>query len=67
MYRWNEALEDATEWLLLIKATADGFDALRERIVEMHPYEEPEIVAVPIVDGLPSYVEWIASSTRPAS
>lgn len=64
VYRWGDAVETTTEWLLLIKATEDGLDALRDRISAAHPYEVPEIVAVPIVAGLPAYLEWIESSTR---
>jgi periplasmic divalent cation tolerance protein len=62
-YRWKGSVEAATEWLLLIKATEEAFDAVRTRLVEMHPYDMPEIIAVPIVGGLEPYMDWIASST----
>lgn len=62
-YRWNGAVETATEWLLLIKTTAERFPALRDAIRARHPYEVPEIVAVPIADGLPEYLTWIGAST----
>jgi periplasmic divalent cation tolerance protein len=59
VYRWKGEIEYSDEVLLLIKTTQQGFPALCERIKEMHPYETPEIVAVPIVDGLADYLAWI--------
>ncbi len=59
IYRWKGEIEQADEVLMLIKTTQDGFRALRDRIKELHPYETPEIVAVPIVDGLADYLGWI--------
>jgi periplasmic divalent cation tolerance protein len=62
-YRWQEAVEEAAEWLLLMKTTRERFPALREAIVAVHPYEVPEVVAVPVEDGWPEYLGWIAEST----
>jgi len=62
-YRWKGEVETATEWLLLIKTTEAGFPALRDAILKRHPYEVPEIVAVPISAGLSPYLDWIARST----
>lgn len=59
IYRWKGEIEEADEILLLIKTTQHIFPALRDRIKELHPYETPEIVAVPIVDGLADYLGWI--------
>ena len=59
IYRWKGEIEHADEALLLVKTTQQGFPALRERIKELHPYETPEIVAVPIVGGLAAYLGWI--------
>ena len=64
-YRWRGAVEQASECLLLIKTTSERFDALREHIVALHPYELPEIVAVDVAQGLPAYLEWIARETLP--
>lgn len=61
-FRWQGSVETATEWLLLMKTTQTMFPVLREAIVERHPYEVPEIVAVPIVEGLPAYLDWIERS-----
>jgi len=62
-YRWDGAVETATEWLLLVKTTADRFPGLRAAVVARHPYDVPELVAVPITDGLPAYLEWIVAAT----
>jgi periplasmic divalent cation tolerance protein len=64
-YRWRGATERQSEWLLLAKTTTEAFPALRDAIEERHPYEVPEIVAVPIVDGLPGYLAWIGESVAP--
>lgn len=63
VYRWQGAVEEASEWLLLMKTTRSTFPALRDAIAAVHPYEVPEIVAVPIADGLPEYLSWIVDST----
>lgn len=59
VYRWQGKTEKESELLLLIKARADALDKIKTRIVELHPYELPEIIAVPIGDGLKQYLEWI--------
>jgi periplasmic divalent cation tolerance protein len=63
VYRWNDAVERADEWLLLMKTTRERFEALRDAIVAQHPYEVPEIVAVPIETALQPYLDWIGTST----
>lgn len=63
IYRWQGEIETASEVLLLLKTTAARIDALRERIVELHPYEVPEFLAVDVADGLPSYLEWVRGNT----
>ncbi len=62
IYRWRDAVERATEWYCHLKTTLDRAPGARRRIRELHPYEIPEIIAVPIVDGDPDYLAWIASS-----
>jgi periplasmic divalent cation tolerance protein len=64
-YRWKGAVEDAAEWLLLIKTTRSLFVPLQESIRALHSYEVPEIVALPVVDGLEAYLSWIADSVGP--
>lgn len=63
VYRWEGKLEDATEVPLLIKTTAERYPALEAAIRRHHPYELPEIIAVPIERGLPEYLGWVASET----
>ena len=60
IYRWKGKIEQATEQLLVIKSTVARFPAIRERIQALHPYELPEIIAVPIADGLPGYLAWLS-------
>jgi periplasmic divalent cation tolerance protein len=62
-YRWRDAVESSTEWLLLIKTTRGRFADLREAIVAAHPYEVPEIVALPIETALAEYLSWVEAST----
>ena len=62
VYRWKGAIENATELLLIIKTGGAVFAALQNRITALHPYELPEVIAVPIRDGLPAYLDWIATS-----
>ena len=65
VYRWQGCIERASEIPLLIKTTAERYPALETAILDNHPYELPEIVAVPIGHGLPAYLGWIATETTP--
>ena len=64
VYRWQGAIENATEIPLLIKTTAVRYAALEAAIRARHPYELPEIIAVPIEHGLPEYLDWGVAETR---
>lgn len=59
IYRWKGKLEKEEERLLVIKTRADRFDALREALVALHPYEVPEVLALPVVDGHQPYLDWL--------
>lgn len=63
VYRWQGALETATEQPLLIKTTRAAYPALQAALREAHPYELPEIVAIPVQEGLPDYLAWVAAET----
>lgn len=63
VYRWQGAVEQAGEVPLLIKSTAAGYAALETAIRARHPYELPEIIAVPVTHGLPAYLDWVGSET----
>ena len=58
-YCWKGEVERAQEWYCQFKTTSARLIALQRRIRELHPYETPEIIAVPIVDGDASYLKWI--------
>lgn len=67
IYRWKENIEDAAEWILLIKSRRDLFAALRAEIQKIHTYEVPEVIAIPIVDGCDAYLGWLDGQlTTPA-
>jgi periplasmic divalent cation tolerance protein len=69
-YHWNNAIENAEEWLILIKSRSDLFAELSALIQQIHPYDVPEIVAVPVAAGGRSYLDWLGGQLkrpRPAS
>jgi periplasmic divalent cation tolerance protein len=64
-YRWRGEVEAAEEWLLLAKTAAARYGDVEAAIRELHSYEEPEIVAVPIVAGSSGYLAWLGQSVEP--
>ena len=62
VYRWKNKVEEAREWLLIIKSTKATFALVRDAIAELHSYEVPECVCLKVEDGLPGYLQWIADS-----
>ena len=65
VYRWRGAVQEDEEHPVLIKSTRERYAALEAAIRAQHPYELPEIVAVPIERGLPAYLEWLAAECTP--
>lgn len=63
VYRWQDEVQRDEEALLIIKTTAERFEALSAAILAQHPYELPEILAVDIAAGHAPYLDWIAAST----
>ncbi len=63
VYRWQGRVERAAEVPLLAKTTTEAYPALQAAIRERHPYELPEILAVPVAGGLPEYLAWVAAET----
>lgn len=59
IYRWQDAIEDSEEFLLLIKSDRAKLRELTLELERMHSYEVPEVVALPIVDGSPAYLSWV--------
>jgi len=58
-YHWKSKVQTASEWLCLIKTKDNLFDKVREAIKKLHPYETPEIIAVPIIEGSKEYLKWL--------
>ena len=63
IYRWQGVVESTTEITLFIKSTATNYPALEAAICARHPYEVPEIIALPIQAGLPAYLNWVTAET----
>jgi periplasmic divalent cation tolerance protein len=62
-YRWKDKIEISTEVPLLIKTTRAAYPSLEKLIRKAHPYELPEIIAVPVTAGLPAYLDWVSGET----
>jgi periplasmic divalent cation tolerance protein len=65
VYRWKDKVWNETEQLLVIKTTAAAFDDVKRTVKELHSYELPEILALPVAQGEPSVLSWIGASVRP--
>jgi periplasmic divalent cation tolerance protein len=63
IYRWQDKINDDNEVLLLIKTRSEHFERLKSRILELHPYEVPEVLAIPVEAGYAAYLEWLARET----
>jgi periplasmic divalent cation tolerance protein len=64
-YRWQGSVESAREWLCLLKTTRDRYLELEAALIELHPYDTPEFVAVPVVEGSRRYLDWLAAAVDP--
>lgn len=64
VYSWEGRIEEAPESLLLIKTVRSAYPALETRLRQIHPYQIPEIIVIPIVAGLPEYLAWMAEVTE---
>jgi len=62
IYRWEGTVADDREWLLLIKTQAERFSAVAARVKELHSYQVPEVIALPIVAGAGGYLRWLQES-----
>src|SRR6266566_4015012 len=65
-YRWEGAIQDSAEWLLVIKSSRDLFDRLRLLLESAHSYEVPEVLALPVIAGAPNYLAWIEAELKAA-
>src|SRR5579862_4129008 len=59
VYRWKGAVEEAKEWMLIVKSRRDRFEELRVVLEAAHSYELPEVLAIPVVAGSPTYLAWL--------
>ena len=64
IYRWEDGVSDETEWLLVLKTRRDRVGAVEARVRELHSYDVPEVIALPVIAGSSPYLAWIASETR---
>jgi periplasmic divalent cation tolerance protein len=64
IYRWNGAVQVDEEVLMILKTGAERVSEACERLVALHPYDVPEVIALPVVDGHHPYLQWVADSTR---
>ena len=64
IYRWEGKIFDEPEAWLVLKTSSARFEALRARVVALHPYECPEVIALPIAQGHAPYLAWIVENTR---
>ena len=66
IYRWEGKVQDDAEALLVLKTERRLVAALKARLPELHPYQVPELLVLPVEDGLAAYLEWVGASVRPA-
>jgi periplasmic divalent cation tolerance protein len=64
IYRWEGKVEDATEWMLLIKTSRERYDALATMLEAAHSYELPEVLALPVIAGSANYLAWLDSELK---
>ena len=64
-YWWREKIEEAEEWLCIMKSRKDLYEQIEKTLKRIHPYEEPEILATPIVEGSRSYLAWLDEQVTP--
>jgi len=64
VYRWQGEVHDDPEELLVVKTAADRVEALTRRVVELHPYDVPEVLVLSVENGAPAYLEWVTAMTR---
>ena len=62
IYRWKEKIESGNETLVFFKLSEDGQSAFQEKLRSLHPYKVPEIIFVPVSNGLPEYLGWVAQN-----
>jgi periplasmic divalent cation tolerance protein len=64
IYQWDDDVRQDDEVLVVLKTERERVEALRERVVALHPYDVPEVLVLPILGGHAPYLEWVARSTK---
>ena len=64
IYRWEGAVQDEQEAVMVVKTTAARFDALHQRVLALHPYQVPEVIRLDVAAGHLPYLDWVRESTR---
>ena len=64
IYRWQGEVQDDAECLMMIKTTQAAVKEVQRWLIEQHPYDEPEVIAVPVSEGSPGYLAWVAAETQ---
>ncbi|MBC7127346.1 MAG: divalent-cation tolerance protein CutA [Candidatus Methanosuratincola petrocarbonis] len=64
VYRWKDRVEESTEFMLIVKTEQRVFEKMKKRVLELHSYELPEIIALNVSEGLESYLDWISSNVE---
>lgn len=64
IYKWKEKLCEEEEFLLLIKTSQARLEELKAVLKKLHPYEVPELIVLPLIDGLPRYLDWVIKNTQ---
>ncbi|MGH7570979.1 MAG: divalent-cation tolerance protein CutA [Gemmatimonadota bacterium] len=67
IYRWQGAVETASECLLIIKTRGERMPELERRLAELHPYDVPELVTVAVEGGSPAYLRWVVEESKPST
>ena len=65
LFWWKDEIDEATEFLVLMKSREELFQKLSERVKELHSYEVPEVIALPITAGSPPYLKWLDACLKP--
>lgn len=63
IYRWQGSVEDESEVLMVVKTKRTLFDRLQKRVKELHSYEVPEIIGLPVIEGSKQYLDWLGQET----
>ena len=64
IYRWEGAVEEEGETLMILKSARERLGEVRDRVIELHPYDEPEFLALEVAEGSESYLNWVLAGTR---